>query len=153
VAGIIVHGTCVAIGGRGVLLVGSPGSGKSDLALRLIDAPGRAVGENVMDAVLVSDDQTQVVKQGNRLIASAPPQLAGLLEVRGLGIVKCRHMASCDLALAVRLAPFAQIERMPDPKFATYEVAQSALPLVAVDPASPAAPARVRAALLSLSQS
>jgi serine kinase of HPr protein (carbohydrate metabolism regulator) len=140
----------VAIGGRGVLLLGTPGSGKSSLALRLIDAPGRATGEDMMDAVLVSDDQTQIVKDGTRLVASPPPSLAGLLEVRGLGIVKCRHIPSCELALAIRLSPVEVIERMPDPRFGTYAVAGGALPLTAMDPSSPAAPARIRAALLAL---
>jgi HPr kinase/phosphorylase len=153
VTGISVHATCVSIGGRGVLLVGAPGSGKSDLALRLIDAPGRATGDAEMKTILVSDDQVQIAKSADRLVASPPPALAGLLEIRGLGIVKCRHLDSCELSLAVRLTSSATIERMPDPQFGKYEVAGGSLPLFAIDPASPSAPARIRAALVTLSQS
>lgn len=149
-ADLLVHATCVAIAGRGVLLLGTPGSGKSSLALRLIDAPGRATGEDVMDAVLVSDDQTHITREGTKLVASPPPSLAGLLEVRGLGVVKCRHIPSCELALAIRLSSSDMIERLPEPSFGTYAVAGGALPLTAMDPSSPAAPARIRAAVLAL---
>ena len=149
-SGIIVHATCVAIAGRGVLLLGTPGSGKSMLALRLIDMPGRATGSDVMEAVLVADDQTEIRNEGGRLIASPPPALAGLLEVRGLGVVTCRHIAACELALALRLAPADMIDRMPDPRFGTHAVAGGALPLAVIDPSSAGAPARVRAALLAL---
>jgi serine kinase of HPr protein (carbohydrate metabolism regulator) len=150
VAGVIVHASCVVIGGRGVLLLGSPGAGKSDLVLRLVDAPGRATGHEIMEATLVSDDQTEIRKEGSRLIASPPPALAGLLEVRGLGVVTCRHASSCELALAIRLLSADAIDRMPDPRFGTYSVADGSLPLAAIDPSSPAAPARIRAALLAL---
>src|SRR5437763_620964 len=71
-----VRGTSIAIGGRGVLLRGESGSGKSDLALRLIDR----------GAVLVSDDYTQVRAEHGRRIASAPGAIAGKSEVRGVGI-------------------------------------------------------------------
>jgi HPr kinase/phosphorylase len=153
VAGLIVHATCVAIAGRGVLLVGTPGSGKSSLALRLIDAPGRATGQDMMEAILVADDQTQIAKDGDRLIATPPPPLAGMLEVRGLGIVNCRYLASCELALAVRLSPSAAIERLPEPRFGAYAVAGGSLPLAVIDPSSYAAPMRIRAALLALAAS
>ena len=148
--GVIVHASCVAIGGRGVLLLGSPGAGKSDLVLRLIDAPGRATGQDMMEAILVSDDQTEIRKEGSRLLASPPAALVGLLEVRGLGVVKCRHVSSCELVLAVRLMPADDIDRMPDPRFGAYAVADGSLPLALIDPSSPAAPARIRAALLTL---
>ena len=76
-----VHATCVALRAgrswRGVLLRGPSGAGKSDLALRLVEGGGR----------LVADDQTALVPQGSGLVASPPGTLAGLLEVRGVGIV------------------------------------------------------------------
>jgi serine kinase of HPr protein (carbohydrate metabolism regulator) len=103
-----------------------------------------------MEAILVSDDQTEIRREGSRLFASPPAALAGLLEVRGLGIVKCRHVSSCELALAIRLLPADAVDRMPDPRFGAYSVADGLLPLAAIDPSSPAAPARVRAALLAL---
>ena len=72
-----VHASTVAVDGRAVLITGPSGSGKSDLALRLLDR----------GFILVSDDQTIVKKDGDRLLASAPPNIAGKLEVRGIGIV------------------------------------------------------------------
>src|SRR5262249_1723619 len=85
---ILVHATSVALGSAGetfggpadaaVLLIGKPGAGKSDLALRLI----------AMGAKLVSDDQTELFAERMRLIAASPPSLHGLLEIRGVGIVR-----------------------------------------------------------------
>jgi serine kinase of HPr protein (carbohydrate metabolism regulator) len=104
----------------------------------------------MMEAILVSDDQTEIRSEGGRLIASPPASLAGFLEVRGLGVIKCRHVPSCELALAIRLLPAEAIERMPAPRFGAFDVADTSLPLVAIDPSSPAAPARIRAALIAL---
>jgi serine kinase of HPr protein (carbohydrate metabolism regulator) len=146
-----IHATCVDIAGRGVLLLGPPGSGKSDLALRLIDAPGRGTGSKQMDAVLVSDDQTVVVREDDRLVASPPAALAGKIEVRGLGILPCRHRASTRLALSVRLTAAATIDRMPDATKSRLELLGIKLPLVLIDPQSASAPARVRTAMLGLS--
>ena len=77
----LIHGTCVAIGSCGVLLRGAPGSGKSDLALRLL-------GQAHLDAWLVADDQVQLSRRGNELWAQAPASIASLIEVRGLGIIR-----------------------------------------------------------------
>ena len=74
----MLHATTVAKDGRAVIIAGRSGSGKSDLALRLFDR----------GFVLVSDDQTMVRKDGDRLVASAPPTIKGKLEVRGIGIVE-----------------------------------------------------------------
>src|SRR6478752_5882906 len=72
-----LHASTVAKDGRAVLITGPSGSGKSDLALRLLDR----------GFTLVSDDQTILKKDGTRLIASTPMTIAGKLEVRGLGII------------------------------------------------------------------
>ena len=77
-ASILLHATAVAIDGQAVLLDGPPGSGKSDLALRLIDAGGR----------LVADDQSELSRCGDVLMVSAPAPIAGLIEARGLGILR-----------------------------------------------------------------
>ncbi|HEX4737794.1 MAG TPA: HPr kinase/phosphatase C-terminal domain-containing protein [Allosphingosinicella sp.] len=97
-----VHATCVAIGGRGVLIRGRSGSGKSDLALRLIDR----------DARLVSDDYTILSEQAGRVLARAPEKIAGKLEVRGVGIIEMEPASDVPVCLIIDLdkAP----ERLPD---------------------------------------
>src|SRR5207237_6122820 len=77
-----VHASTVALDGRAVLITGPSGSGKSDLALRLLDR----------GFTLVSDDQTIVRKDGDRLLASAPPTIAGKLEIRGIGIIEMERI-------------------------------------------------------------
>jgi serine kinase of HPr protein (carbohydrate metabolism regulator) len=145
-----IHATCVDIAGRGVLLLGPPGSGKSDLALRLIDAAGRGTGPKQMEAILVADDQTIVTREDDGLMASPPASLAGKIEVRGLGILSCRHRASTRLALSVRMTAADTIDRMPDPSKSRLELLGVKLPLVLIDPFSASAPARVRTAILGL---
>src|SRR5688572_8948122 len=89
-----VHVSSVAMDGRAVLISGPSGSGKSDLALRLLDR----------GFSLVSDDQTIVRRDGDRLIASAPQTIAGKLEIRGIGIVDIDHVEDVPVALHVELA-------------------------------------------------
>lgn len=128
----IVHGTAVAIGGRGVMLRGPSGSGKSDLALRLIDG----------GACLVADDQVELRRNGDGLVASAPAAIAGKLEVRGIGITAVQAVAQAPLSLVVDLLAPPQIERMPEPAHARY--LGIVLPLVAVAPFESSAAAKVR---------
>ena len=85
--------TCVAINGRAVLIEGPPGSGKSSLALSLIDR----------GAVLVGDDGVTLEPRGGRLYASPPPNIAGLLEVRNLGLLEFPTVGDVPVALVVRL--------------------------------------------------
>ena len=120
-----LHGSCVARDGAGVLLLGSPGSGKSDLALRLI---GRGF-------ILVGDDQL-IVSAG--IIRSAPA-LAGLLEVRGLGILRLPFQPQARLTLVVRLA---EPERLPSP-----ERHETGAPVIAINPFAASAPDIVALAL------
>ena len=143
--GILLHATCVAIGGHGVLIMGPPGSGKSDLALRLIDGAGCGIGTEFLTAKLVSDDQTMVMRRGDRLIGSAPEAIAGKLEIRGLGIVELRYQAESELSLAVTLTP--EIERMPVAAEQACDIYGVSLRAVSIEPESPSAPARIRAAL------
>ena len=142
---IFLHGTCISVGGGGVLILGEPGSGKSALALRLIDEPGYGISGILLRSELVADDQV-IVSRGQRgLMASAPASLRGKLEIRGLGIVTLATPPSVALALVVRLQDHSAIERLPDP--ATIDILGVALPLVEIDGKLPAAPARLRAAL------
>lgn len=140
-----MHGTCLRVGGRGVLIIGPPGSGKSDLALRLIDAPGYGISADPMRSELVSDDQVIVTRQGAVLVASAPVSILAKLEVRGLDIVELETIPSVSLSLVVRLLPQAGIDRMPGPL--TFEILGQSLPLVEIDAASVSAPARLRTAV------
>ncbi len=142
---VLLHANCVGLGGVGVLILGKPGSGKSDLTLRLIDASGAGLGRKPVKAALVSDDQVLVTARAGKLYASPPKAIAGLIEIRGLGIRRVPYSKSVLLALAVRLTPAAQIARLPEPS--RFAIAGLSLPLVEIDPASPSAPARLRAAL------
>jgi HPr kinase/phosphorylase len=102
-----LHATCVSIDGKGILLLGASGSGKSDLALRLIDS----------GAQLIADDQVEIVKTKNALLASPPAKLCGLIEARGVGILKLPYMQNVPLVLAVELVARKEVERLPDPAF------------------------------------
>lgn len=137
-----VHATCVALGAgrrwRGVLLRGPSGAGKSDLALRLLDA----------GAKLVADDQTALFRRGSSLIAAPPGTISGLLEVRGLGIVKVgrpRLLAQVPIALLVDLVPPEKIERMPER--AHEDLLGVELPVVMLAPFEASASAKLRLAL------
>ena len=147
---IHVHATCVAIDGYGVLIRGAPGSGKSELALRLIDAPGFGIGDTLLRTMLVADDQTALELRADGIWASAPAVIAGLLELRGRGILTVPIVASAKLALVVDLVPSAEINRMPEPHELETEILGQKLPRIALDRTQPAAPALVRASLVDL---
>jgi serine kinase of HPr protein (carbohydrate metabolism regulator) len=129
-----LRATCVAFDGEGVLLTGDSGSGKSDLALRAIDA----------GAMLVADDRVELRRQGERLTARAPDLLRGLLEVRGLGILRLPFITSAPLQLLVCLTPPVDVPRMPEDETADYLGVR--LPLVRLAPFEASAPAKLRLA-------
>jgi RNase adaptor protein for sRNA GlmZ degradation len=130
------HATAVALAGRAVLLLGPPGAGKSDLALRLIDRGWR----------LVADDQVVLTARDGRLWASPPPTIAGLIEVRGVGIVAEPPLAAAPVVLAIDLA--RPPTRLPDSD--TWLFAGIAVPLIALAAHEESAPLKVERALQHL---
>ena len=132
-----LHASTVAKDGRAVLITGPSGSGKSDLALRLLDR----------GFTLVSDDQTIVRKDGERLVASAPPTIAGKLEVRGLGIIEVERTDNVPVALILELT--SDIQRLPDDS-RERPILGVQLPFVTLDAMPASAPAKVDLALARL---
>lgn len=132
---LLVHGTAVAIGGRAVLLRGPSGSGKSDLALRLIDT----------GAQLVADDQSRLWRDGEIILVGAPAPIAGLIEARGIGILHLDAVAAARLCLIADLVPPDRVERLPEPSSET--VLGIALPTLLIAPFEASAPAKLRLAL------
>jgi serine kinase of HPr protein (carbohydrate metabolism regulator) len=128
-----IHASCVAIGRRAVLIAGPSGSGKSDLALRLIDR----------GAVLVSDDYTMLKPVGGQLSASPPATIAGKIEVRGVGIVVQSYAEAVPVALLVDLGQPPM--RMPEVE--AIPVAGVTVPAIAVSALEASAPLKVEAAL------
>lgn len=132
-----INATTVAIEGHGVMLRGPSGAGKSDLALRLIDH----------GAHLVADDYTDVERDGDRLIAHAPSALVGLLEVRGLGILRMTPVSAAPLVACVDLVGADTIERTPAPQAAAVGSTGQCIPLFRLAPFEASAPAKVRLAV------
>ena len=137
---MLVHATTVSLAGLGVIIFGPSGSGKSDLALRLI-------GEG---AFLISDDQTDLFLRDARLWARAPERIEGLIEVRGRGIVPCAVQAAACLSLAVQLVQTAPA-RLPAPTFwQPGDAAWPRLPLISLEAREASAAAKVRITLATL---
>ena len=129
-----LHASCVAADGRAVMITGPSGSGKSDLALRLIDR----------GFTLVSDDRTVIRKDGARLVASAPATIKGKLEIRGIGIVDMETVNDVPIALVVELT--GDMQRMPDDSQQRM-ILGLGIPLVNVNAMTASAPAKVVVAL------
>jgi HPr kinase/phosphorylase len=138
-APVLVHATAIAIDGRAVLLRGPSGAGKSDLALRLIDGGAR----------LVADDQVELRRAGERVVVTAPAAIAGLIEVRGLGILRVEAVAEATLALLVDLVSSAEVDRLPEIR--REEVLGVSAPMIALSPFEASAAAKLRLALSAFS--
>lgn len=144
-----LHATCLQLssGGKtlGILLRGKSGSGKSALALQLLDQPGTGLveGRPPVTAQLVSDDQVVLSSAGGKLLATAPAAIAGLLEVRGLGILEVPAVAAeASIGLVIDHAPAASQTRLPEPSF--VELCGISIAAWTIDFSLPDAAARIR---------
>lgn len=130
-----VHATCVSLYGAGLIIRGPSGAGKSDLALRLIDRGAR----------LVADDRVDLLVSDNGVIARAPETLAGLLEVRGLGILRVPVLEATVVRLVVNLVNHKNVPRLSDRRM-TNLIGMD-VPTVTLDPFEASAVPKVRLAL------
>ncbi len=142
-----IHATLAALpredgSEAGVLLLGEPGAGKSDIALRLIDN----------DGMLVADDQVELALADGALWGSAPARIAGLIEARGIGLVRLPYLERVRIALAIRLIPGGAVERMPPrmwfqpPPAFRAQGAALRIPAYTLDPREAGTPAKIAAA-------
>lgn len=142
-----VHATLVALpredgGEAGVLLLGEPGAGKSDVALQLIDN----------DGMLVADDQVELAFTGGALWGSAPPRIAGLIEARGIGLIRLPYLERVRITMAVRLIAGGAVERMPPrmwykpPGAFRAQGAALRIPAYTLDPREAGTPSKIAAA-------
>lgn len=120
------HACALEINDIGILILGKSGSGKTSLMLGLIE---RAKLEK-LSAWMITDDQVFLNIDGEKLIASAPESTAGLVELRGHGIIKKPHKKSCEIKVVITILDDENIERMPDQKYYFFETLQ--LPLIEV---------------------
>lgn len=135
---ITIHATTVSLDGRGVILRGPSGSGKSDLAIRLINE----------GALLVADDQTILFIESDRLMAQSPTEIAGKMEVRGVGIVNMGPPAIVPVFLLIDMSDPAGVPRMAD--FETVELVGQQIPRIHLTPFEMSSAAKVKLALRAL---
>jgi HPr kinase/phosphorylase len=130
-----IPATAVAVNGKGVLLRGPSGSGKSDLALRLIDRGATLIADDIVAAEIVPG-----------AVKLAPPDsIAGMLELRGAGVAKIAYEEDVPLALVVDLVAGGDVERMPEP--AETAICGASVPLMRLDGFDASAPIKVEMAL------
>jgi serine kinase of HPr protein (carbohydrate metabolism regulator) len=140
-----VHATAIAVGDSAALIRGPSGSGKSDLALRCL---GLGLSALVRDPIkLVSDDQVLLRQEGPHLHASAPPQLRGKLEIRGLGILEVDATTEANIVLIADLVREGPIERFPDP-WAYARILGFDVPLVRLLPFESSSPLKLVTAIV-----
>jgi serine kinase of HPr protein (carbohydrate metabolism regulator) len=113
-----IHATCVVLGDRGILITGGSGTGKTALALRLLDS-ARKSGKF---ARLVADDQLLIFDISGKIVCRAPSAIAGLVEMRGVGVVPIEFEPAAVVHLRVRLCPAAEINRIPELGEASFRV-------------------------------
>lgn len=103
----LVHGSCVKFEEKGILIVGPSGSGKSDLALRIIDAGG----------LLIADDYVEIKTENGQIFGHVPDNIKGLMEVRGIGLINLTYISFIQIDLVLELTNRDEIIRLPEKKF------------------------------------
>ncbi len=140
---INIHGTCVAVEGRGALFRGAAGSGKSDLALRLIERGAQLIAD---DQVILSQEDDQKIR------TCSEPRLEGRLEVRGIGILKVPFVQSAPLLAVFDLVAPDQVPRLPETEWAELLPGHKTR-LFRIAPFEASAPDKVRLTLGALAHS
>jgi serine kinase of HPr protein (carbohydrate metabolism regulator) len=136
----MVHGTAISIGGHGVLIMGESGSGKSDLALRLIDR----------GAILISDDVVFLETRDNAPILTVAPNIAGKMEVRGVGISNVDFIASAPLRLVIEFVDTP--DRLPE-DVARATIGDYSVPVSRLNPFEQSSAIKVEYALRAIVES
>jgi len=132
-----VHASAVLVGTRALLIRGPSGTGKSRLALDFIEAARTGA---LLFARLVADDRVHLEPAHGRLLARPAAALAGLIEVRGVGVLRLPYEPAAVVGLVVDLAA-AEVQRLPDTAARTTEICSIALPRLAVASGDAALPA------------
>ena len=138
-----VYAGAVLLGEIGILVRGASGSGKSSLLLALLDADPAA-------ARLIADDRVILTAVHGRLLADAPPELAGLLEVRGVGLLRVPYVAPAVVRMIVDLVPLASCPRLPEESEARTEIDGVPLPRLFLPVGFAGSATRIRLALRGL---
>ena len=142
----LFHGTCVALGRVCALIRGPSGSGKSDLALRFLTSSHAGLAPRR----LIADDQARVTRDDARLIASAPASIAGLIEVRGVGVVSMPSLASATLVLLADCVTPDEVPRLPPKPLPSELVLGLPVARIALAPFEASAPDKLALVLASL---
>jgi serine kinase of HPr protein (carbohydrate metabolism regulator) len=148
---INLHATAIAYGERALLITGASGSGKSDLALRLLaidPASLDALGIELPAPRLLADDQVIAERHGGHVHLTTPPSIAGCLEARGVGLVTLPYVSLATLALVVAATAPEHVERLPQPR--TVAILGLEVPALSLDLHAASAPLKVLLALSRL---
>jgi HPr kinase/phosphorylase len=141
-----LHATTISLNGTAVMIRGGVGTGKSDLALQVLEASGTGLTGHTIVTALVADDQTLLRREGDTILVSCPEKIAGLMEVRGHDVLLVETVQNVPLVLVVDLRPAAHIERLPQPEDMLTQILGLSIPAIAIDPSKPSAAARLRLA-------
>lgn len=145
-----LHATSISLGEGAVLIRGAPGSGKSSLALQLMETTGTGLGSTPLAARLIADDQSELYLQGDQLWVRCPASISGKLEVRGQGILQVEPAPPGPVVLVADLMPHAAIARLPEATDLRESLLSQSVARISIDPLHPAAASRLRLAYVSL---